>query len=130
MSGGTVRTRAAEYALIVASVGLAAVGQVLMKLGTARLGGGGLAQTIGSGLGEPLVVVGILSYVVSSAVWLVVLSRVPLSLAYPFGALAYVVVVTVALLTGERITWVRWLGVLLIVGGISLVGGSATDETR
>lgn len=124
------RRGAVEYSLILASVGLAAAGQVLMKLGTARLGGGGLAATVSSGLAEPLVLAGVASYALSSVVWLVVLSRVPLSVAYPFGALAYVVVLAVALFTGERISAGRWIGVLLIVAGIWLVGGARAEETR
>jgi drug/metabolite transporter (DMT)-like permease len=118
----TVRVvRRVDYALIIASVALGATGQVLMKLGMASLGGGAFASTITAGLTEPLVLLGLACYAASSVSWLVVLSRVALSVAYPFGALSYVVVVLVALATGEIVSALRWAGVALIVGGIWLV---------
>lgn len=90
----------------------------------AALGGGTFTSTIASGLTEPLVLLGLACYVTSSVLWLVVLSRVPLSVAYPFGALSYVLVVIVALITGEHVSALRWVGVVLIVGGIWFVSGS------
>lgn len=113
-----------DLALIVSSVGLGATGQVLMRAGMASLGALGLVDAVLAGLLQPLVLLGIASYAFSSLLWLVALSRVPLSTAYPFGALSYVIVVVVALLTGETISVLRWLGVALIVGGIWLVGGA------
>lgn len=94
-----------------------------MKLGMSTVGGGGFAATIAAGFTEPVVLLGLACYAASTVSWLVVLSRVPLSIAYPFGALSYVVVVLVALATGEHVSGLRWLGVALIVGGIWLVSG-------
>jgi len=124
----TVRiVRPVDYALIIASVALGAMGQVLMKLGMASLGGGTFTSTVTAGLTEPLVLLGLACYAVSSVSWLIVLSRVALSVAYPFGALSYVLVVLVALATGEQVSALRWAGVALIVGGIWLV--SSGPET-
>ena len=114
-----------DYALIVASVILAAAGQVLMKLGMSAVGGGSFAATIAAGFSEPVVLLGLVCYAASTVSWLIVLSRVPLSVAYPFGALSYDAVVLVALATGEHVSGLRWLGVALIVGGIWLVSGRA-----
>ena len=119
-----------DYAMIIGSVALAATGQVMMRLGMSSLGGEALPATIRAGLGEPLVLLGFLCYALSSASWLVVLSRVPLSVAYPFGALSYVIVVLVALLTGEQIPPLRWVGVALIVAGIWLVGGTREEASE
>lgn len=117
-------TKPVDYAMIIGSVTLAATGQVMMRLGMASLGGAGPAETVLAGLSEPLVLFGFACFAMSSISWLIVLSRVPLSVAYPFGALSYVIVVVVALITGEQITWLRWAGVALIVIGIWLVGGT------
>lgn len=114
----------ADLALILGSVALGATGQVLMRAGMVSLGGLGAIDAVLAGLAQPLVWLGITSYAVSSLLWLVALSRVPLSTAYPFGALSYVIVVAVALATGEAVPPLRWLGVALIVGGIWLVGGA------
>jgi len=115
-----------DYAMIIGSVTLAATGQVMMRLGMSSLGGEELVETILAGLAEPLVLLGFACFVISSLSWLIVLSRVPLSVAYPFGALSYVIVVVVALITGEQISALRWAGVALIVAGIWLVGGTRT----
>lgn len=120
----TRRLTPADLALILGSVALGAAGQVLMRAGMASLGGLGAVDAVLAGLAQPLVWLGIMSYAISSLLWLVALSRVPLSTAYPFGALSYVIVVVVALATGEAIGPLRWLGVALIVGGIWLVGGA------
>lgn len=114
----------ADLALILGSVALGATGQVLMRAGMVSLGGRGAIDAVLAGLAQPLVWLGITSYAVSSLLWLVALSRVPLSTAYPFGSLSYVIVVAVALATGEAVPALRWLGVALIVGGIWLVGGA------
>jgi undecaprenyl phosphate-alpha-L-ara4N flippase subunit ArnE len=57
--------------------------------------------------------------------WLVVLGRLELSIAYPMLSLGYVVVMLVArTLFQEVIPVRRWLGTFLIMLGISvLVGG-------
>ena len=94
-----------------------------MRAGMADLGGAGLLATILSGLTQPLVWLGLVSYALSSALWLVALSRVPLSAAYPFGALSYVIVVFASVITAEHVGYARWIGVVLIVGGIWLIGG-------
>jgi drug/metabolite transporter (DMT)-like permease len=123
------RVTSADLALILGSVALGATGQVLMRAGMVSLGGLGAVDAVLAGLAQPLVLLGITSYAVSSLLWLVALSRVPLSTAYPFGALSYVIVVLVALATGETVPALRWLGVVLIVGGIWFVGGAKEPAT-
>ncbi len=117
-----------DYSLIMASVVLASTGQVLMRLGMSAVGGGSFATTIAAGFTEPVVLLGLACYAASTVSWLIVLSRVPLSVAYPFGALSYVAVVLVALATGERVSALRWLGVAPIVGGIWLVSGRSEES--
>ena len=119
-----------DLALILASVALGATGQVLMRAGMAPLSSLSAIDAVLGGLAQPLVWLGIASYAVSSLSWLVALSRVPLSVAYPFGALSYVIVVLVALATGETVPALRWLGVVLIVGGIWLVSGTKDPAAR
>ena len=45
----------------------------------------------------------------------------PVSFAYPFAALTYVVIVVYDAAKGETVSGLRWAGVLLIVAGIVLV---------
>lgn len=116
-----------DLALILGSVILGSFGQTLMRLGMAGLGGQGLLSTVSSGIFRPEVLAGLACYVVSTLLWLAVLSRVALSVAYPFGALNYVLVVAAALVAGESVGALRWLGVLLIVGGMMLITTGAEE---
>ena len=68
---------------------------------------------------------GALTYTSSVFFWLYALSRVDLSYAYPFLASSYVLVVTAAWwVLGESVPLERWVGLLVIVGGVVLVGKS------
>jgi undecaprenyl phosphate-alpha-L-ara4N flippase subunit ArnE len=65
---------------------------------------------------------GFLAYGLSSITWLWVLARAPLSYAYPILALTFPLVVALsAVLFGESISLLRWLGVGLILCGVSLL---------
>lgn len=65
---------------------------------------------------------GFFAYGLSSITWLWVLSRAQLSYAYPILAMTFPIVVGMsALLFGESISIVRWLGVGLVLCGVSLL---------
>lgn len=122
-------SRAASYALIAASIVAASAGQALMKAGLSGVDGAGSALSVlASAAGRPVVWVGLIAYALSSALWLVVLSRVELSVAYPLGSLSYVIVVPVSLALGETVSPLRWLGVALIVFGVWAIGGAPARE--
>ncbi|KAF1070617.1 MAG: putative 4-amino-4-deoxy-L-arabinose-phosphoundecaprenol flippase subunit ArnE [Pseudomonas citronellolis] len=55
--------------------------------------------------------------------WLLVLQRLPVGMAYPMLSLNFVLVTLIAhRLFGERIDARHWLGVVLIVSGVALLG--------
>ena len=118
------------YSLAAASIGCAALGQVLMKAGVGSGGHGGLAATLLEVGSHPLVLAGLALYALSSALWLVVLSRMNLAAVYPLGSASYVLVVFAAVLLGEEVSVLRWFGVVLIVGGIVLVSGAVRRRTE
>jgi drug/metabolite transporter (DMT)-like permease len=61
-------------------------------------------------------------YGVSAICWLWVLSRAPLSFAYPVLALTFPIVVGAsALIFAEPIAPMRWLGVVAVMLGVSLL---------
>ena len=113
--------------LLILCVTLAATGQIAMKAGMNEVG-----EITGEDLAHPgdlivrvlesvWVVVGVLLYLISAIFWLVVLSRVPLSVAYPMIAIAYPVVVALSwLLFDESVRWIAWVGVVLIVAGVTV----------
>ena len=74
---------------------------------------------------EPHVVGGVACYVVSLVVWLIGLSRVEVSIAYPMLSIGYVVNALAAwYLFGESLTAQKLVGIGFIVVGVVLVGRS------
>ena len=70
----------------------------------------------------PFIILGFGSIFISSIFWLSVLSRVPLSYAYPMISTSYVLVVIASgLFLGEHITYSRMLGVFIIIAGVAVV---------
>jgi multidrug transporter EmrE-like cation transporter len=121
---------AVSLALILAAVFLGAAGQLLLKAGTNAIGAfafdaPGLASAGMRLAVEPRVLAGVVAYAVSLLAWVLALSRVPVSVAYPMVSLGYVLTVLAAWWwLGESLTAQRLAGVGLIVIGVLLVARS------
>ena len=118
-----------SFALILTGVLLNAGAQLLLKAGASRVGpielttasADSLHMLISSG---PLYA-GLACYAVSVVIWVVALSRVEVSLAYPMLSIGYVVnAVAARMLFGEALTPLRWAGIGVIVVGICLLAAS------
>jgi len=71
---------------------------------------------------NPFVLAGLLAYVVSVAVWLLVLSRVEVGFAYPLLSVGYIVnAVAGYYLFQENLSLTRITGILIIIAGVYLV---------
>jgi multidrug transporter EmrE-like cation transporter len=71
---------------------------------------------------NPFVMIGLLCYVVSVIVWLMVLSRVDVSYAYPLLSVGYIVTAFAGRFFFDEILGpVRWAGILIICLGVYLV---------
>ncbi|MBI5231496.1 MAG: glycosyltransferase [Coriobacteriales bacterium] len=112
-----VVTLAVAFTAVITS----SVAQLFLRQGAKGLGDLSIAETLAGALTQPIVLIGLLMYSVASALWLGVLSRMELAVAYPLGASGYVLVVVLAAVAGEIVPPLRWLGVLLIVMGVLLV---------
>ncbi len=65
---------------------------------------------------------GVALYAVSVLTWLSVLKRTPLAVAAPFVALVYVIVPLLSrTVFGDTITHRMWIGMALVVLGVTLV---------
>ena len=121
---------AASWALILTGVLLNAAAQLLLKAGTNAVGQFEFsAQNIvpvGMRLAfEPHIAGGVACYVVSLVVWIMGLSRVPVSVAYPMLSIGYVVNAVAAwMLFGESLTAQKLTGIGFIVVGVFLVARS------
>ena len=121
---------AVTFALLMTGVLLNAAAQLLLKAGTNAVGQFEFsAQNIlpvGMKLAlEPHIAGGLACYVVSVAVWIVGLSRVPVSIAYPMLSVGYIVNAVAAwYLFGESLTAQKLAGIAFIVCGVFLVARS------
>lgn len=120
-----------SVALILFNVMLAAIGQLVLKIGTSKLGG--LIKPSQSipeaafcairAMFTPHIFAGLMIYAFSAITWIIILSRVDLSFAYPMISLSYVIVVILsALVLSEKIPLIAVPGLLLICIGVSLIG--------
>jgi multidrug transporter EmrE-like cation transporter len=114
--------------LIITAVLIGAVGQVLMKVGMGIYGQitpGAVWREIIPILGTWQVTAGLLCYGASALLWIAVLSKVELSMAYPLVSVGYVLVVLASwLFLGEQITTPRMAGLALIVAGVVAISRS------
>ena len=118
------------FALILTGVMLNAAAQLLLKAGTNAVGHFEFSMAnlvpVGWRLAtEPHILGGMACYVVSLVVWIMGLSRVPVSIAYPMLSLGYVVNALLAWwLFGEDITVQKIAGIGFILLGVWLVARS------
>lgn len=117
--------------LIASCVGIAASGQVLLKIGMSRIGRiEGAADLVSrqflvGSITTWQIPAAIALYVIGLVLWMAVLSRESLSFAYPFLALTYLLAVVLdATMLGTHISALRWAGVALVVGGLGLIWSS------
>lgn len=117
--------RADSLLLILVSVSMSAVAQLLLKMGVQRVQAGGALGAGRAYLFSPLVLAGFALYGLGAFVWLYVLSRVPLSAAYPFVGIGFILTMLFGTLAlGESLNTARVLGTLLIAVGCVCVARS------
>ena len=97
-------------------------GQVLFKKVGLAIAGQPLAKAVLVMLRDPVLYAALALYGLATLLWIWLLSRVPLSQAYPWVAFGTVIVPLLGwYLFGERLAPGFWVGVALIVAGIALV---------
>jgi len=111
-----------------ACIVLAVVAQYMMKVGMGdegKIGSTGelfSPSRLLSFAANKYVVIGVLSYALSALFWLGALSNLDVSLAYPLISLSYVLVAIIgAFVLKENVNVFRWLGILMILGGVVVI---------
>lgn len=120
------------YGLILLSVFLSASAQILMKLGMSSndvrhaMAQSGSVLQMASAIGtQPHIVAGLTAFGLSAVSWLLVLSKVDVSQAYPAVALGIVITAAAGyFLLGEAINPTRTAGIVLIIAGVVAVAVS------
>ena len=119
-----------SFTLVLAGVLLNAAAQLLLKAGTNAVGTFAFSadNLVPVGIrvaSNPFIVSGLGCYVVSVVVWIMALSRVEVSLAYPMLSIGYVVNAVAAwYLFGEALSAQRMIGIGTIIVGVFLVARS------
>lgn len=119
------------FSLILLGVLLNAGAQIMLKSGMSQIGhfDFSMANLIPIGykvIGNPPIITGLSMYVMSVAVWLLVLSRVQVSFAYPMLSIGYIVnAIAAYYLFGEPLTSMRIFGMFVIIAGVYLVAQSS-----
>ncbi len=113
------------YPLIVLSVAISAFAQIALKAGMASPS---VQRAVAAGMGvptivqiafSPFVILGLFLYFLSMAVWLLVLSKVEVSFAYPFVALGFVLTALFGrVFFHDTLSLAKIVGTLLIMTGV------------
>jgi len=115
--------------IILLTVSLSACAQLALKLGATNLQSAfqsGIIDALIAVALSPLIWVGLIIYGLSVAMWIWVLSKVELSVAYPFVGISFLVTMAFgAFLLSENVTPLRITGTILIASGCILVARSA-----
>ena len=121
---------ALSFSLVLFGVLLNAAAQLLLKAGTNSVGHFDFnlenVMPIGWKLAtQPSILGGMVCYAISLIVWVMALSRVQVSIAYPMLSIGYVVnAIAAYLLFGEAVGMQRLLGIGIIVIGVYVVARS------
>ena len=119
-----------SFNLVLLGVLLNAAAQLLLKAGTNAIGHFTFSTEnilpIGMKIAsEPHILGGLACYAVSVVVWIMALSRVEVSIAYPMLSIGYLVNAIAAwYLFGEAVTLMRMTGIGIIIVGVYIVARS------
>ncbi|MBS0309606.1 MAG: EamA family transporter [Proteobacteria bacterium] len=115
------------FSFLFTGILLNAVAQLLLKAGTKAVGAIHLTADnwfdIGLKLATQVPIIGGLScYVISVVVWIVGLSRVDVTIAYPLLSLGYIVnAIGAWYFLGEAVSAQRMLAIVIIIVGVALL---------
>lgn len=119
----------ANLIIIFIAVFLSAVGQIFLKIAANIIGPISLKSNVLELLSLSMniyLLLGLMSYFISTIIWIVALSRVSVSIAYPMISLGYVFVALAAwFLFNEPLSSIKLLALGIIIFGIILLAHSS-----
>lgn len=114
-----------EFGLMIVSIIASSFGQLFLKLGALQLGKVTSANAFNHILSiatTPLLLAGLAAYGVGAISYILLLTRVKLSVAAPSASLIYLASVMIGVIVfNEQLSLGRLLGLGLIMGGVVLV---------
>ncbi|MDD5439751.1 MAG: EamA family transporter [Candidatus Omnitrophica bacterium] len=118
------------FLLIIANDVCDAIVQALWKKGTLDAGISdvsfrNVAEFISLNASSVYIWLGIVIYVLNFFIWVLILSRVELSVAMPAGSTTYIMIPLIAIFFfKEQVSLLRWIGIAFIILGIFVVSRS------
>jgi len=98
-----------------------AAGQALFKRAGLAIRDQATGDAIATLLGTPSLYLALILYGLATLLWIWILSRVPLSLAYPWVGAGMIIVPLIGVLFfDERVSPIFWIGIMLIICGICI----------
>ena len=117
-----------SFLIIIAVAATAATAHILLKIGMNEVGeiNAETIKTPGKLIGQlittPAILAAIPVYAISNVGWLIVLSRLNLSVAYPFLASLYVILPILSMIfLSETLSVQHWAGIVVIGIGVGIV---------
>ena len=106
--------------LCLLNTALLATGQILFKCGS----NGKVLNSVEAIIRlifSPVILLALCLYGGTTVLWMYILSRTPMSHAYPIQALAFPVVLLISgVLFNEQVTLTKWIGIVIIILGVTI----------
>ena len=117
-----------NFFLILTGVIFNAFAQLSLKAGAEKIGyldiNSNIISSIKLAVNLPIFI-GLIFYAISVAIWIIALSRVPVSIAYPLLSLGYIVVSILAYIYfNEPLTIYKFMSMSVIIFGVYLLSRS------
>lgn len=109
--------------LLFISILLAVIGQLLLKHGMSKIGRVRIRlNTLFKILSSYRVVLGVFLYLLSFLFWVIILTKLDLSLAYPAVSSTYFFIVLFSkIFFNENVSKKRWISIFIIILGVVLI---------
>lgn len=115
------------FPLIIFTAILNTIAQILLKAGMDKIGEfsftlSNIAAAAEKVIYNPFIIFGLITYTISVSLWLLVLSRVSVSVAYPLSSISYIFAAIAAYYCfGEQLSLLQVLGIFTIIFGVYLM---------
>ena len=119
------------WLLIISNVLLTSLAQIVLKAGMSNpavlqgLAGGLRWPTAITVASNPMVMLGLAMYFGAAVIWLLVLARIEVSLAYPFVGLGFILTMLLGWwIHGDTLSTARVVGTMMIACGVAVLARS------
>jgi len=114
-------------AILALTIGLEVAGQLCFKIGLGGLSSAESSKAVWRKVATtPLIWLGVVTYAIELGAWLFVLSRLPLSVAFPAASFSYCgIALASRFVLNEPISRQRWFGTVLVAVGVAIVSMTA-----